>query len=478
MLVERSGDALGRAGGVLLAGLLVGVAGLACAADIPPLPQVTVEALPAPTRERVAEALRQARDRPASAAATGELAMLLHAYDQLSSAAAAYERARALAPDAFEWPYLAGLVMLRLGRPAEAASGLRAAVDRQPRSVPARVGLGEALLALGAATEARALFAALVAERPDLPQAHHGLGRAAGAMGNTDLALESYRTATRLFPAYGAAQYALGLLCRDLGRTEEAEEHLRLHQRHWRDVPPLDDAVLARVLGLKQGPDEIMAEALRLAKAGDLPGAIDASEQALEQDPGLTRAQANLIALYARAERWEKVEEHYRAVPADASGRVEVDFNYGIALRQQGRAKEAKEAFERVLAASPLDAPAHNHLGMLLEGEGKLEEALEHYRRAAANAAAFRAARFNVGRVLVNLGRPLEAVPHFERILEPDDEETPRYLYALGAAWARAGDREKALRCLGDARRRAGERGQRELAAAIERDLATIGAEP
>ena len=120
---------------------------------------------------------------------------------------------------------------------------------------------------------------------------------------------------------------------------------------------------------------------------------------------------------------------------------------------------------------SPLHAPAHNQLGLLLEAEGKVEEAAEQYRQAAADQAAYRAARFNLGRALVRLGRPLEAIAQFEQILDPEDEETPRYAYALGAAWARAGDRGKAIARLEDARRRAAARGQSDLVASIDRDL-------
>jgi tetratricopeptide (TPR) repeat protein len=452
------------------------VALMALGAEIPPAPSLAVDQLPAGVRDRVAAAVRRAVEAPRSAAAAGELGMLLHAYDQLSSAVAAYERARALDPTGFEWAYLAGLVQLRMGRPAEAATALREAVARQPRSLPARLRLGEALLAIGDAKEAHDLYRAVLIEHPDAPQAHHGLGRAAAAMGKATAAAESYRTATRLFPAYGAAHYALGLLCRDLGRNEEAQEHLRLYQRHWLDAPPLSDPVLDRVLGLKQGADEVLAEGVRLAEAGDMAGAIRENERALELDPSLTRAHANLIGLYGRTGHWDKVEAHHRAAVALASGQAEVDFNYGLALQQQGRRAEAVEAFRRVLVASPFHAPAHNQLGLLLEAEGKLEDAAEHYRQAVANQAAYRTARFNLGRVLVLRGRPGEAVSQFEQILEPDDEETPRYLYALGAAWARAGDREKAVRYLEDARRRAVERGQAEVAASIERDLGRLKA--
>jgi tetratricopeptide (TPR) repeat protein len=76
--------------------------------------------------------------------------------------------------------------------------------------------------------------------------------------------------------------------------------------------------------------------------------------------------------------------------------------------------------------------------------------------------------------VLVLLGRPREAVHQFEQILEPDDEESPRYLHALGAAWARAGDRDRALRYLEEAGRKAAGRGQADLVLSIERDLSRL----
>ncbi|PYQ49257.1 MAG: hypothetical protein DMF78_18800 [Acidobacteria bacterium] len=455
----------------MLLPMLVAATALATAADVPSLPSFPLDQLSPAVRDRVAAAERRAKEEPRSAAALGGLGMLLHAYDQLSSAAAAYDRARALDPTAFEWPYLAGAVRLRMGQAAEAAAALKEAVARQPGSLPARTRLGEALLATGDAKQARDLYRALVAGHPEAPQAHYGLGRAAAALGDATAAVESDRAAIRVFSAYGAAHYALGLLLRDLGRRDEAQEELRLYQQHVLDAPPLEDPVMDRVLALAQGADEALAEGVRLAQAGDTTGAIRLNELALELDPARTRAHANLIALYAGTGRWEKVEEHYRAAAAVASGQTEVEYNYGLALQQQGRASEATEAFRRVLVTSPLHAPAHNQLGLLLEAEGKVEEAAEQYRQAAADQAAYRAARFNLGRALVRLGRPLEAIAQFEQILDPEDEETPRYAYALGAAWARAGDRGKAIARLEDARRRAAARGQSDLVASIDRDL-------
>lgn len=449
---------------------------LGAAAEVPPLPSLPLDPLPAEVRDRVAAAMRRAQEQPASAAATGELGMLLHAYEQVSAAASAYERARVLDPAAFDWTYLAGVLSFRTGRPAEAVPALREAVARQPRLLAARLRLGEALVAAGNMEEAHRLYRALVAQHPDVPQAHYGLGRTRAARGEAVAAAESYGAAIRLFPSYGAAHYVLGLLYRDLGRRDEAQEHLRLYQRHWLEAPTLPDPVLERVAAFRQDVAEALVEGVRLGESGDLAGAIRAHERVLERDPKSMRARSNLIAFFARAGRWEKVEEHYRAAVAAAPVAADVHYNYGLALAQQGRRAEAAEAFHRVLIPSPLHAPAHNQLGRLLEAEGKLEVAADRYRQAAANQAGFRLARFNLGRVLVALGRPREAVEQFEQILEPDDEEVPRYLHALAVAWARAGELDRARARFQDARGKAAARGQTQLLALIESDLSRLEA--
>ncbi|HEY8147898.1 MAG TPA: tetratricopeptide repeat protein, partial [Vicinamibacteria bacterium] len=284
--------------------LLLALPAAGTSPEVPALPSVRLDQFAGLARDRISAAWARAQEAPPSAAAAGELGMLLQAHDQLSLAAGAYARARALNRDAFEWPYLLGVVQLRTGRAGEAAAALREAVARRPRSVPARVRLGEALLAAGEAAAAREVYRALVAESPDLPQAQYGLGRAAAALGETAAAAESHAQATRLFPAYGAAHYALGLLDRDLGRADEARAHLALYQKYWLEAPPLDDPVLERVAALEQGPEEVLAEGVRKAEAGDVEGAIRDSARALEMDPALGRARANLIGLYARVGRW------------------------------------------------------------------------------------------------------------------------------------------------------------------------------
>src|SRR5438132_8132204 len=100
----------------MLLPMLVAATALATAADVPSLPSFPLDQLSPAVRDRVAAAERRAKEAPRSAAALGGLGMLLHAYDQLSSAAAAYDPARALDPAALGRPSMAGAARLRLGR--------------------------------------------------------------------------------------------------------------------------------------------------------------------------------------------------------------------------------------------------------------------------------------------------------------------------------------------------------------------------
>jgi len=96
------------------------------------------------------------------------------------------------------------------------------------------------------------------------------------------------------------------------------------------------------------------------------------------------------------------------------------------------------------------------------------------YRQAVDSRPTFRLARFNLGRMLIALNRESEAIVELEQLTEPRDAEAPRYLFALATAHVRAGHRDEGIKWATDARDLALAHGQRELAAAIDRDLARL----
>src|SRR6266699_3073624 len=67
-----------------------------------------------------------------------------------------------------------------------------------------------------------------------------------------------------------------------------------------------------------------------------------------------------------------------------------------------------------------------------------------------------------------------EGIRELKKTLQPEDENTPRYMYALGAAFARSGDHQNGLRYIRQARDGAAALGQFGLVASIDRDLRTL----
>jgi len=105
-----------------------------------------------------------------------------------------------------------------------------------------------------------------------------------------------------------------------------------------------------------------------------------------------------------------------------------------------------------------------------------LDEALEFYLKAVERQPNYPLAHFSIGRILANQKKYDEAINHFQLSLSPESESTPAYLYALAAAYARAGKREEALKYGLQAREQAAARGQTELLRSIDRDLKALEA--
>ena len=424
-------------------------------------------------RAAIERAANEASARPADADAAGAYARVLQAWEQWNSAHDAYGRAQQLAPKTFDWHYLDASVLQRLGRPAEAVTQLRAALELNSDYLPARLRLAEAAFDAGDLDQSAALFAALKDPACE-PAVEYGLGRIAAQRGDHTAAAGHFQRAIALFPSYGSAHYALARSYRALGKTDEARAEMEAHAKFGAAWPALPDPVLATVTSLRDDARALLQRGIKLADAGDVDAAIDAHERALAIDPSLAQAHANLVSLYGRARNWAKAEEHYKAVVAAGVNVADAHYDYGVLLGLQERWAEAADAYRKALALNPLHAQAHNNLGQILERERKPDDAAREYRLAVESQPTLRLARFNLGRMLIALNRPDEAIVELQPLTEPRDQEAPRYLFALSVAHARAGHKDQAIRWATEAKQLALKYGDNELAAAIERNLEGI----
>jgi tetratricopeptide (TPR) repeat protein len=220
---------------------------------------------------------------------------------------------------------------------------------------------------------------------------------------------------------------------------------------------------------------EYLKRGAALDGEGKIEESIVAHEQALKINPGLVQAHINLISLYGRTKQFDKAEQAYRDALAINPDLPDIHYNFGVLLAGQARDKEAAQAFRRCLELNPYYAEAHHNYAVLLEGGGNLDEAAAHYRKAIENKPGYRLAHFHLGRILVNQDKLTEAIGHFLQTLKPEDEETPRFMYALGATYIRSGDRLTGIQYLHEALKRATARNQSQLVISLERDLKTLG---
>jgi tetratricopeptide (TPR) repeat protein len=440
----------------------------------PPLPQLVFDTYPPAARDAIARVHQAAIARPSDVGAVRSLAETLHAWEQWEAAHQAYLRCQALSPGGVECHYLDAVVLRRLALVDDAARQFKQAVSLESGYLPARVGLAETTFEAGALDESRRLFETLVGDGRAAPAAELGLGRLDAAAGDHNRAIAHFDRAIALFPEFGAAYYGLALSYRALGRTADAERALARHAQFGARWPALEDPLRDKVLALRDDPAALLARGVKLAEAGDVAGAINAHESALRANPSLVQAHANLISLYGRAGDFVKAEEEYRTVVALGGDLSEAHYDYGVLLSLQDKWDLAAGAYREALALNPSNVRARNNLGQVLERQRNFAAAAEEYRKAVESQPTFRLARLNLGRMLIATARNEDAIIELQKLSQPQDAETPRYVFALSVAYLRAGKKEEAIKWATEARRLALEYGQSELAATIERDLAKL----
>jgi Tfp pilus assembly protein PilF len=359
----------------------------------------------ATARDRFERAL--ASDPKSSGAHTG-LGILADAEGRLDDAAAHFARAAELAPSARTHNNY-GVVLVRLGRAAEAAREFEASLALDARQPSALVNLAQIRFAAGSPDdlrEAESLLARACAIAPD----------AAIARGRTIVALRLGE------PAAAAARYGeyakliegaplgaipakmradLGAALREAGLLTEAESELEgavaadpadatsvvqlaLVKRAKKDLPGAGRTLEAAVA---RGVDAAPVYAL-LAKVYEetnhIENAIPAMRLAIDRDRTSEEYRFAygmlLMNAYAPAAAEIRLQEALKDFPDSPR----LWFALGLAYFKHDRDDEAVAALDRALALDPKFAPATAYLGMVKTKTGDYAEAVKRFESALA----------------------------------------------------------------------------------------------
>jgi arylsulfatase A-like enzyme/Tfp pilus assembly protein PilF len=181
--------------------------------------------------------------------------------------------------------------------------------------------------------------------------------------------------------------------------------------------------------------------------AGDLPKAIAAALEVLEEDP------TNLLALELLAnarsssgERDEAIEIYRRILDIDAS-RPLSHVLFGNLLWQSGDLTGAEKSFLAALERDPDFARAHRRLGELYFTRGETEKALASFGRAAELADEDVETRLGIARSLKASGDLNAAMKELET-LQRRNPQNPEVLAEYAGTLAQQGDVDRALSLL------------------------------
>ena len=171
-------------------------------------------------------------------------------------------------------------------------------------------------------------------------------------------------------------------------------------------------ALLATLLYLS---DYYTGEQQRLAAAGDVAGAMEASRKAVRLDPFDTDA------LQAQSFLWRQQKRRDRAVLAlkEAIERDPINYLPYLTLANlrlgMGDLDAAVKGYRDVLQLNPNAVSARSSLAQTLARQGKLQEAKEVYEALEGETNISYQDRYDLGRIQVRTGEPAEGVKNIRR---------------------------------------------------------------
>lgn len=306
-----------------------------------------------------------------------------------------------------------------LGKQRDAVEAYRQALNLQPSSTDARLGLADALYDFKDYPQADKEYQQLIAQQPNAIEARRGRADTLYELKRWDEAIAEYQAAIKagaadagIYNNYGNALYRTG----DRAKREQAIEQYR--------VAVQKDAKFGEAhAGL--------ANALRTAR--QLPEAQQLAERAVQLAPESAVAHSILGRVYADLKEFPRAtvegEKAVQLAPNDAFMHVNLGGIYSL----QGRLEDALRSYLRACSYDKQWAFPHNSLGNLFMKMNRPPEAVEEFSVAANLEPRSSTIQNNWGTALASLRKWDEAIVHFQQAAQFDPRNTTP-LSNLGSA--------------------------------------------
>ena len=171
------------------------------------------------------------------------------------------------------------------------------------------------------------------------------------------------------------------------------------------------------------------------ARAGDFEKAVRACRKVLDLDPGNAMAHNGLGMAYASRGDKDKAVFHYEKALKVRPGYTDVHHNLGVLFAEQGRYNEAEKHFHELVRLTPGDAEAFYNLALIALDSKKEEKSLQLFKQALERDPGHAFAHYHMAAILAQSNRVKEGIVHYNKALQlrpdwPDPANQLAWLYA------------------------------------------------
>ena len=424
--------------------LLVATGLQGCSAPPPAIPQPQTAEMGAMVASVLGEARQGVVDDDGSADAWGRFGAACHAHGLVDEAVTCYARAHELAPGEFHWAYLLAVAAAERGDERDEVDSLLKQAERiRSDYATLHVRRGRLSLVGGGYREAEKAFRHALDLEPESATALLGLGQALVALDESAQAVETLERAAELAPKNGAVYAALAGAYAKLGRPEAAEGAAR-RGRHLGPASGIADPLFdEHVTSMGASARHWFARGRARIEAGQFTEAIPELELVLRE-----RADdADTLYLLARAyvglgDRGTARDHLTRAV-AVKPDHVPARLLLARILIDQKDVAAALEELKLARAVAPDDPALLDELARISIGQGDLDAAITDYERIAELIPDDARIRANLGTLHVRRNDLQRAVAQFEAALEIDPDYVNAH-HRLGLVLDRLGRKAEA----------------------------------
>ncbi len=386
------------------------------------LPEIDLSA----AHPEIASVIRQAQDdvrrHPASDLSWGRLGMVLMAHGLNGQALECFRQAADRDDRQFRWRYYMAAIE-EIGDLEQALGDYESAAALNPIYAPVRWRAAIILMKLGRTAEAEKRFqeAARLAPKSQYPWL--GLARLALSRGDREMARAHFQEAADLAPWDRTSHAELARVCFLMGDLDAAAGHHEQAAQLPEASPEMPDPVLQGIDELKAGVLKLVKTADHLAASGNLAAAVDVYREVVQLRPELARPRLNLGITLQRQGDLRGAVATYRDVLHRFPQDILAHYQLALALGLLNDIDASIRSYHNCITIKPDFAPAYHGLGLMLKKLGDIPGAARAQRQAVNADPQLAAAHLSLGRLEQEQGNFDAAIHELECAvrLAPDD---------------------------------------------------------